>query len=193
MKFIETNGITYLEKFDTNAEWYWGTDFSCGDLYEAEEVFLMGKRFEPNRLVFVHYPDGTVYEPIARKENQYFGRPACVGGKLYLLLVNFEESMIRIFAFVQEAVTLIVEIPLDEVKDCYNLGIDGSPLMLVRQGGENQFQVIWPEKAEFAIGNRESFYKRVDDKLYFSEWHEDPDYREEVNVKHLCNYHQVDE
>ena len=47
MKVINTNGITDLEKFDTSEEWYWGTDYACGDLYEAEDVFLMGKRFEP--------------------------------------------------------------------------------------------------------------------------------------------------
>lgn len=44
---------------------------TSGDLYEAEEVFLSGKCFEPNRLVFVHYPDGEVFEPIAAKEKNY--------------------------------------------------------------------------------------------------------------------------
>ena len=183
MKVIETNGITHLEKFDTSSEWYWGTDYACGDLYEAEEVFQMGKRFEPNRLIFVHDPEGTVYEPIAAKEKQYFGTPACIEGKIYFLLVNFEEKMIRVFEFLQKEAVMTVEISLDEVKDCYNLGIAASPMMIVRQGGEDRFQVIWPEKADFPIGARESFGKRVDDKLYFSEWHEDPGYREEVNVR----------
>ena len=39
MKKIRTNGITYLENLDTSSEWYLGTDYACGDLYEAEEVF----------------------------------------------------------------------------------------------------------------------------------------------------------
>ena len=185
MKVIETNGITYLEKFDASSEWYWGTDFSCGDLYEAEDVFLMGRHFVPNRLIFVHYPDGAVYEPMKARENQYFGRPAYIDGKMYILLVNFKNKQIGIYEFVnkEEKVVSVAEISLDEIRDCYNLGICGSPLMLIRQGGENQFQVVWPEKAEFTIGNREAFYKRVDNKLYFSEWHEDPEYREEVNVR----------
>ena len=38
MKIIETNGITYLEKFDCCSEWYWGTNYTSGDLYEAEEI-----------------------------------------------------------------------------------------------------------------------------------------------------------
>ncbi len=185
MKVISTNGITYLERFDTSKEWYWGTDYACGDLYEAEDVFLMGKRFEPNRLIFVRYPDGIVYEPIKSKEKQYFGRPAYIDGKLYILLVNFEEKSIRVFqyAYDEENLVLIVEIPLCEVKDCYNLKLDASPLMLTRQDNDNHFQIIWPEKVEFTIETRESFLFRSSEKLFFSKWYEDPDYREEVNVR----------
>ena len=185
MKVINTNGITYLEKFDASAEWYWGTDYACGDLYEAEDVFLMGKRFEPNRLIFVRYPEGIVYEPIKPKENQYFGNPAYIDGKIYILLVNFEEKAIRVFqyAYDKENLILIAEIPLCEVKDCYNLNLDASPLMLTRQSGDNQFQIIWPEKVEFTIGSRESFLFRSGEKLFFSEWYEDSEYREEVNIR----------
>lgn len=189
MKTINTNGITYLEKFVTSEEWYWGTDYACGDLYEAEDVFLMGKRFEPNRLIFVRYPDGIVYEPMKAKENQYFGNPAYIDGKIYILLVNFEEKAIRVFqyAYDKENLILIVEIPLCEVKDCYNLNLDASPLMLTRQSGGNQFQIIWPEKVEFTIGARESFLFRNGEKLFFSEWHEDSEYREEVNIRKYPN------
>ena len=45
MKIIETKGIIYLERFNASTDWYWGTDYTCGDLYEAEEVFLNGERF----------------------------------------------------------------------------------------------------------------------------------------------------
>ena len=55
--------------------------------------------------------------------------------------------------------------------------------MLIRQGGDGQFQIIWPEKTEFSIGARESFLYRKGEKLYFSQWHEDPDYREEIIVR----------
>ena len=55
MKVIETKGITYLEKFDETAEWYWGSNYTGGDLYEAEEIFNSGNLLEPNKLIFVHY------------------------------------------------------------------------------------------------------------------------------------------
>jgi len=185
MKRIETKGIGYLEKLYPSLEWYWGTDYPCGDLYEAEEIFLAGKSFEANRLIFVHYPDGTVYEPIPAKELQYFGRPACIDGVIYILLVDFGEKRIRIFRCLEEMekLSIVAEIPLSEAKDCYNLKMAASPIMLIRQGGDNRFQIIWPEKVDFSIGERESFFRRKGDKLLFSEWHEDPDYWEEVNVR----------
>lgn len=151
MNIIETNGITYLEEFNCCSEWYWGTNYTSGDLYEAEEVFLSGKCFEPNRLVFVHYPDGEVFEPIAAKENNYFGCPAYIDGAIYILLVSFEEKVIRVYQCSSDMkeTTLSIEIPLTTIKDCYNLRLDGSPLMITRQGGENSFQIIWPEEIEF--------------------------------------------
>ena len=185
MKIIETNGITYLEKFACCSEWYWGTNYTNGDLYEAEEIYLSGKQIEPNRLIFVHYPDGKVFEPIKSELNQYFGIPAYVNESVYILSVAFEEKKIRVYkcsADMYETV-LIVELPLSKVKDCYNLKLDGSPLMLTRQGAENLFQIIWPEQVEFNIGVRESFCFKHNNKLYFSEWHEDPDYREEINIR----------
>ena len=185
MKIIETNGITYLEKFDCCSEWYWGTNYTNGDLYEAEEIYLSGKQIEPNRLIFVRYPDGKIFEPIKAELNQYFGTPAYVNGSVYILSVAFEEKKIRVYqcsADMYETI-LIVELPLSKVKDCYNLKLDGSPLMLTRQGADNLFQIIWPEQVEFNIGVRESFCFKRKDKLYFSEWHEDPNYREEINVR----------
>lgn len=185
MKVIETKGITYLEKLNASMDWYWGTDYTCGDLYEAEEVFLDGKRFEPNRLIFVHYPDGKVFEPIKTKENQYFGRPAYIDGGIYILLVDFEKKYIRIvqWLYEKEELSTITEIPLNDVKDCYNLRIDGSPIMITRQSSDNHFQIIWPEKVDFLIGERESFFARKNGTMLFSEWHEDPEYREEINIR----------
>ena len=37
MKIIETNGITYLEKFDLCSEWYWGDQLY--KWYESANMF----------------------------------------------------------------------------------------------------------------------------------------------------------
>ena len=42
-KKIDTQGITFLEVLDGSDEWYFGTDYFHGDLYEAEEIFKMGQ------------------------------------------------------------------------------------------------------------------------------------------------------
>ena len=64
--------------------------------------------------------------------------------------------------------------------------------MLSRQGGEGSFQIVWPERAEFAIGPHESFDFREGDRLYFARWYEDPDYREEVVVRRFPDGEIVD-
>ena len=75
------------------------------------------------------------------------------------------------------------EIHLDEVRDCYNMMLGIEPLTLIRQGHEDRFQVIWPDKGDFAIAPQESLDSREGDELVFSKWYEDPDYREETVIR----------
>ena len=75
----------------------------------------------------------------------------------------------------------VAELPLDSVKDCYNLSLATKPLTLTRQCvGTNEFEIIWPERVSFAMGDHDSFFLRDGDKLYFSRWYEEgegADYR----------------
>ena len=54
MKKIDTQGITYIETLEGSKDWYWGTDYTSGDLYEAEELFKQGHPINQNRLLFIH-------------------------------------------------------------------------------------------------------------------------------------------
>lgn len=56
---------------------------------------------------------------------------------------------------------------------------------MLRIGGSKPFQIIWSEQAQFVVDGKESFCFREGDRLYFSRWEEDPDYREEVVVRHF--------
>lgn len=185
MKTIPTHGISYIEPLSGSREWYWGTDYATGDLYEAEEVYRDGRPVTSNRLVFVHFPDGRLVEPILAKEGQYLGRPIFYEGKIQILLADFSKGSLHIYQYddatgqIAEAVSL----PLSAVEDCYNLLLRQSPLMLTRQGNDGRFEMVWPERASFDIGESESFYERRDGKLYFIRWREDPDYREEIVVR----------
>lgn len=185
MKKISTYGITYIEPLDGNCEWYWGTDYIHGDLYEAEELYQDHHPVNCNRLIFVHYPDGRVVEPIKGKAGQYFGQPISYSGKIQILLADFPRSSLHIFQYddTSKQVSETVSLPLETVKDCYNLLLRNSPLMLTRQGDDGRFQIIWPEKVGFDISETESFCMRENDRLYFCRWYEEPDHREEVVIR----------
>lgn len=182
---IDTHGITYVEPLDGGCEWYWGTDYTHGDLYEAEELYRDHHPVNCNRLVFVHYPDGRVIEPIKGTAGQYFGRPVSYEEKIQILLVDFPKSTIHIFQYDDEAnqVTETVSLPLAAVENCYNLLLRLSPLMLTRQANDGKFQIIWPEAMELDVEEPYTFVGRKADLLYFCRWYEDPDYREEIVVR----------
>ncbi len=186
IKKINTGGIAYLEHLTGSGEWYWGTDYTSGDLFEAEDLYRHGHRVRRNRLVFVHWPDGRVYEPVRAKDGQYFGRPAYDNGSPVILLADFPAGKIRLLLYNDfcSEVTPIMTLPRSAVEDCYNLMPHTAPLCLTRQTAD-RFQIIWPDKADFAIHPAETFCFRDGDRLYFSRWYEDPDYREEVVVRRL--------
>lgn len=196
MKNIDTKGITFLEPLAGSQEWYWGMDYTSGDLYEAEELFKQGHPIDHNRLIFIHYPDGRAVQPMAAEKGQYFGRPVYYEHKIMILMVDFTAEKINIIQFDAAAgqTSLLAAIPLSDVEDCYNLMLDKSPLMLTRHGhgADKKFQILWPQAKEFHIGNTEFFYLRAGKKLYFSAWYEDPDYREEIIVRDLYTGEIID-
>lgn len=187
MKSIDIQGIKYIELVSGTDEWYWGMDYIHGDLYEAEELFRQGHPIQSNRLYLIHYPGGTVYEPVPPVDGQYLGYPVYDNDAVALLVVNFLQSTIRILRFnprwreMQEVVCL----PLSAVKDCYNLTLQTTPLSLTRQANDNSFELIWPEQVCFAIGDTENLDFRDGDKLYFNVWYEDLEYWEETIARSL--------
>ncbi len=188
MKQINVHGMTCLDPIRGSGDsWFFATNYLNGDLYEAEEIFNQGKEVVSNRLLLVQYPKGIVYEPLRPAENNYFGSPIYDNGAIILLNVHFSERKIRIarFDLNTKETSVLTELPLSAVDDCFNLMLHKSPLMLTRQSAENHFEIIWPEQVEFKIHPRESFDHREKDKLYFSMWYQDPDYREEIVVRSL--------
>ena len=74
-------------------------------------------------------------------------------------------------------------LPLSIVEDCYNLRLEAPPLMLTRSAHDNKFQILWPERRDFAIEDHEFFEFLEGNRLYTTVWYEDPEYREEVLVR----------
>ena len=185
MKRIITNGIINLERIAGSREWYWGTDYIEGDLYEAEELYRDGHPIQCNRGILVHYPEGSVYEPVRLEAGQYLGEPAYCDGRVALLMVDFPKGEIHILAFdetVGQAKPLAV-LPLSLAEDCYNLMLVTSPLLLTSLSQDHRFRILWPEPREFALEECESFIFLEGDRMYTTIWYEDPNYREEVLVR----------
>ena len=192
MKTIETNGITYIETIpgDTG-EWYYGIDHEHGDLYEAEELFCDGHVIKGRTLCLVHYPDGQVFFPIPKTEGHYSEKPVFFEGCIYMIDVDFPEGMIRIMKFdcKLHKTSVYVEIPLSSVKDCYNLNLHISPVILSRQCG-NELEIVWPKKTVLSMEDHDSFFMRDGEKLFFNRWHEEGEgvdykYWEETIVKDM--------
>ena len=184
IRTVRTGGIGYLTPIEGGDGWYWGSDYTSGDLYEAEELYRDGHPISRDRLILAHWPEGRAREPVAARDGQYFGIPSYDNGAPVLLLVDFPAGEIRLLRYDSERddVTPIAVLPLSSVEDCYNLMLHRAPLCLTRQTAE-RFQIVWPDSADFSIHPAETFCFRDDRRLYFSRWYEDPDYREEVVVR----------
>lgn len=185
MKRIITNGITYLKPLDGSNQWYWGMDYTGGDMYEAGDLYRDGHPIQQNRGILVRYPEGIVYEPVRTEPGQYLGVPAYCDGQVALLMVDYPKEKIHILAFDEAAgkADPLAELPLSLAGDCYNLMLKTSPLLLTRSPQDNRFCILWPERREFVLEDRESFILLDGDRMYTEKWYEDPDYREEVLVR----------
>ncbi len=194
MKEINTLGIPYIEPVDGSSEWYFAENWPQGDLYEAEEAAKMGIEVEGTTLLLIKHPEGKVYQPVEKKQNLYLGRPVYEDGKIAFLGVDFEEKKITVYEFGCDKLQIrdLVEIPLEDVKDRYNLMIHRSPFTLSRQGADNSFDILWPEKISIPIGNTESFFHRDGDRLFFNIWFEDPDYREETIIRDIHTGEEIE-
>lgn len=53
------------------------------------------------------------------------------------------------------------------------------------KSNDNSMEIVWPEQLRLAVEDRETLNFRDGDKLYFTVWYEDPDYREETVVRSL--------
>ncbi|WP_418402725.1 hypothetical protein, partial [Anaerotignum lactatifermentans] len=157
LRQIHTGGIYNLYPLEGSSQWYWGMGCTGGDLYEGEELFTDNHQVDRTRLIFIHQPDGKVVDPIPSKKGQYFGRPLFYENKIILLVADFPEKQLLILSYdpETEAISTLATLPRSITKDCYNLQLKLSPLMLVRQGQENTLEILWPVQKTYAMDLQE--------------------------------------
>jgi len=189
MKELNTHQNYYMPPVPfSRDEWYYVLD-SDGDLYEAEELARDGRPVRGTHLYLIHYPDGRMVQPVPAREMAALGAPVCDGDVIAFPEVDFGARTISICRYHTLDGTLSREyvLSLDEVRDCYNLLLHGSPLFLSRQPNDGSFEILWPQRKTFAVAPRETLNLRDGEKLYFSTWYEDPDYREETIVRSFAD------
>ena len=181
---VSTGSVRYLRPLHGAGDWFWGMDYTDGDLYEAEELWKLGHDIDHTRLILVRDGDRRMFEPVPARAGQYFGVPIFHAGAPLLLLADFPAGVVRALRFDPESgeTTQALELSREMFEDCYNLQLHVSPLMLTRQTGD-RFQILWPCRADFPIEPTESFDVREGERLYFSRWHETPDYWEDTVVR----------
>lgn len=185
-RIFDNSGVTYLLPVsERSTEWYYCQDLPYGDLYEAEEIFRMGRELKGTDLFLIRYPSGEKFQPLEKRNGVCMGKPVMEDGLIYILSVDFpaNEIIISTFSCDDCSVGEAARMSLDVVEDCYNLMLHERTVTLSRQPNNNMFQMIWPESISFPIGRTESFYYRDGNELYFARWFEDPDYREETVVR----------
>ena len=194
VKIIKTDGISYIEPVPgATSVWYYGLDDGLGDLYEAEELFHQGRTIKGRKFCLVHFPDGQVFFPVPKKEGHYSEKPVFLEDGIFIVDVNFPKASIRIIRFdcKDYHTDIHAELPLSSVKDCYNLHLQITPLTLSRQcTGNNEFEILWPERISFSMEDHDSFFMRDGGRLFFNRWHEEGDgadykYWEETIVRNL--------
>ena len=191
INITEIKGISnsYPEEIEGTNEWYSAKEEAVGfcDLFEAQEIFDRVGFFKGIAYHLIHYPDGKVHLPFQIQENVYVEKPIWNNGEFNFLVVDFQEKIIRITKYIpeNEKLEIVTELSLAEVEDCYNLMLETTPLTLGRSGNDGFYEIVWPEKKKIAIGKTETVLFRDEDKLYLSEWYEDPEYHENVIVRDI--------
>lgn len=178
-------GFGYPQRVDGTNAWFSCEEGSevCGMLWEAEDLVKEGGSFEGRIHHLIHFPEGAVHSPFALKKNVFVEEPFWDGAHMDFLAVDFNEKKIRVYQYAPETrkLTELTALPLDE--DCDGYCLRASPLMLCRRVGASRWDVLWPEKRTYLLGENEGMMFRDGDDLYCSEWLEDPDYHENVIVR----------
>lgn len=185
IKNFDTLRGMYLERIEGTQDWYFCTKDNY-DAFDAWECVTQYDGFPGMRRCLIHFPDGQVFEPFPQRENLYIGEPVYDNGALGLLTADFDVQSIYIYRYepLSNQMEQLVELPLSVAGDCYNLMLQTSPVTLTRHTQDCEVHILWPEHSVFSISPAESVRFRDGDKVYGTEWFEDPD-RDEVVVRDI--------
>lgn len=206
-RFLEVRGSSVYSADHIHGPWYCLYETGA-DVQEAEEMFLAGKPFSGSDIKLADTESGRIEEPFKRSENVFVSSPVWDGEAFAFFEVDFPAEKISIYRYFPDggrekeaetgktekeapgysgSVIKLADIPLSAAENCRNMRLIISPLTLVRGDYDryDRVDVLWPERASFDVEPHESLDFRDGDRFYFSCWHEDSEYREEVIVRDI--------
>ncbi len=183
-----------VEALAGTGEWYYGMHMwvTMDDVLEA---LHNGEELEGTRLYLIHYPEGTVYEPLPQKDLFYMGQPVWDQGRIGILAVDGKRKQVQIYQFQPDTgqVSVVMEMPLKRLsEDTWNLKIQTSPLMLTCHKGVKEYEILWPESKTISVTEAENLICREGERLYFS-WSAYESYDEKVIVRNVNTGKKIEE
>ena len=172
------------EAAGSSGRWYFAVSSPYGDLCEAQELYDSGRHPE-DVPAFISFPEGRVI-PVPGPSSSSYGLPVYSDGKLVYLRMDHSERTVSVVSMEPETGTVreLYSMPYADASDGYNLMLSLQPLCLTRQRS-GIFEVLWPENVTIRMENTETFCFRDGRDLYFSQWFEDPDYREITVIRDI--------
>ena len=123
-------------------------------------------------LTFYDLQDGSVYKPLAQKEDVICGKPHFFEKHYYFLTADRQKKEVTLYRYhPEEALQAIRVFPMKEV-ELYNLQIMGEGIHVVSQNGST-FQCYDPESFSFAIDPHDTAVFISEGKVYLERWIEE--------------------
>ena len=192
MNTVEIKGLTgcFPERIEGTDKWYCAQECreAFCDLYEAEEIAASGREFCGMNCHLIEFPGGRVYSPFDTEQNIYVSAPVYHQGTFYFLRTDFSRRIAGIYSYApsDSQPSLIDEIRLDDIEDCYNLRLTVWPVTLTRDDNTGTLQIIWPERTDIELDENETLMFRDGGRLYMSQWSEEPYYHENLIVRDIA-------
>ena len=168
-KFDRIDG-SYIEIIEGQSEYA----FSLSDTTDFFDLIEYSEHggYRGSTITFYNLDTGKVFEPFEVKRNVVYGKPRFINGLIYFLKVDYDDKIIMLYSFCDNAVKEEATLKLDLEKiNLYNLNIIGEKLHIISQ--DEDFRCYYPKKFSFRLKPHESVIFIENDRIYCEEWVEE--------------------
>lgn len=161
----------YVEEIPGQARFGYGLS-DLEDFFEVEETIKVCGYYRGSVIKFYDYQRGKVFLPFDQKENIGYGRPIFIDGRFYILQVNFNEGLVKIYKYYPgEIPEKVFDYKIEDLST-YNLELIGNALHLISQDSES-LEIYYPYRKSVKLEANEGVLLIDDGKVYINRWIEE--------------------